>query len=67
MIKDLFVFNSVIYKWGGFQNITLKDKLLLYIFWVDPENVLKSKISKEGNISTMLLIIGFGNKGDILS
>ena len=29
----MFVYNSVIYIWGGFKNITLKDILLLYIFW----------------------------------
>ena len=34
MIEDcLSTYNRVIYIWGGFQNITLKDILLLYIFW----------------------------------
>ena len=27
------IFNCVFYIWGGFQNVTLKDILLLYIFW----------------------------------
>ena len=30
----MFVYNSVIFIWGGFQNNTLKDLLLLYIFWL---------------------------------
>ena len=29
----MIFYNSLIYKWGGFQNITLKDKLILYMFW----------------------------------
>ena len=35
----MFVNNSVIYIWGGFQNNTLKDILLLYIIWLIHQNI----------------------------
>ena len=39
----MFVYNSVIYSWGGFQNNTLKDILLLWSKdpWNNKENLLK--------------------------
>ena len=31
----MFVYNSVIYIWGGFQNNNIKDILPLFIFWAN--------------------------------
>jgi hypothetical protein len=36
----MIVYNCVIYIWGGFQNKTLKDILLLYIFWSNKSSLL---------------------------
>ena len=72
----MFVYNSVIYIWGGFQNNTLKDILLSYIFWVKQFRPISitalicRKVYVRGLCSVSLFdtvyYLNIGDDGDIL-
>ena len=52
----LFVFNSVIYVWGGFKNNALKDILLSYIFCNGIAFVKVTKMMMKTNFAYILLL-----------